>query len=168
MADLAAYGVRLRRRPSLLAVFLALSLALNLCMIGGFAYSRWISPPRPHPTPERRLEMLAERLNLRPDQMQPYDEFRRALRHEQETLAFEQRPLMAESWVELQKDHPDAIKVQSLLDQMQLHRHSFQIDSAALIIRFMAVLTPEQRRIIAQTVLDTQDPAGAAIRSHVD
>ena len=100
--------------------------------------------------------------------MQPYEEFERALRHEQATLAFEQKPLMEEAWAELEKPQPNALKVQGLLDQMQMHRHSFQIDAAALIIRFMSVLTEEQRERFARIVLDRRDPAGAPIRNHVD
>jgi hypothetical protein len=41
------------------------------------------------------------------------------------------------------------------------------VDAAAALIRFMAVLTPEQRRTLGKIVLDRKDIAGSAVRSNV-
>ncbi len=154
-------------RPSLTVIALALSLALNLCFIGGVAYSHWVAAERPAATPERRLEVLAERLELKPEQMPHYEDFRRALRRSQGALGVQDAPLMRQAWDELRKSPPDPQVVQQLLDEMAMHRHAFQVDAAAALIHFMAVLTPEQRDILAKTVLDRKDPVGAPIRRNV-
>ncbi len=145
-----------------------LSLALNLCTAAGFAYSRWGIAPEPGATPEKRLEMLAERLKLKPEQMQSFVEFKRGLRFEQADLAQQNLPVMKDAWDELRKPNPDPQRVQLTLDQMAMHRHAFEVDASALLIRFMSNLTQNQREILADAVLDRKDPAGAIIRNNVN
>jgi uncharacterized membrane protein len=152
-------------RPSLQVVALVLSVALNICVLGGFAYSRWFAPGHPPGAPAHSLEILAARLALKPEQMPAFEEFRKALVHDQQELYGRNHPVLQEAWEELGRDNADPKKVQAALDQMAMHRHAFQADAGAEIIRFMAVLTPEQRAMMEAAVLDRHDPAGTLIRN---
>ena len=150
--------------PRFLIAALILSLALNVCIVGGAVYAHW-SRHRLPPMPGHRLDLLAEHLKLRPEQMPEFEEFRRTLRHEQEQLAERDRPVMREAWDELTKDNPDPLKVEAALDQMALHRHAFQIDTAAAAIRFMGSLTHDQRETAEHFVLDHHGPADPLLRN---
>jgi Spy/CpxP family protein refolding chaperone len=151
-------------RPRFLVAALVVSLALNLCVLGGAVYSRWVGHPLPPPMPGRRLETVLEQLSLRPDQKAAFEEFRRSLRHEQETLAEADRPALGDAWEALTHDNPDQAKIQAALDQMALHRHAFQVNTTAATVRFMAVLTPEQREAVAHSVLDHRGPSDTLMR----
>lgn len=167
MAELGAGAAPGMRAPSLLGVALALSLALNLCAGAGYLYSQWRGAQQPGAAPEHRpaLDLLSDRLNLRPDQQQSLDEFRRAVRKAQGALLQQNRPLMEQAWGELDRPTIDGEQVEQLLDEMALHRHAFQVDSTAALIHFLRDLTPEQRQAFAKIVLDHKDPAGGPIRN---
>jgi|SRR5579862_1046781 len=151
-------------RPRFLLAALILSLALNVCIVGGALYAHW-SGHRPPPMPGHHLDVLAERLKLAPEQMPAFEEFRRTLRHGQEELAERDGPTLHEAWDELAHDNPDPVKVQGALDQMAMHRHAFQVDATAATIRFMAALTPEQRQIVERSALDHHGPADPLMRN---
>ena len=117
--------------------------------------------------PEHHLDLLSERLNLAPTQQGQLEEFGRAVRRAQSSLGQQNRPLMEQAWGELAKPVPDSLQVEQLLDLMALHRHAFQVDAAAALMRFLGDLTPEQRQTFAKIVLDHKDPAGGPIRNNM-
>jgi Spy/CpxP family protein refolding chaperone len=155
----------LTSRPRLVLTILLLSLALNVCVIGGVFYARATSHGWPPPLPGRRLDQLAERLKLTPEQMPAFDEYHRTLRREQQVLAEQDRPALREAWDELRRDHPDSDKVKAALDLMAAHRRKFQEETAAATIRFMAVLTPEQRTLVEHSVTERHGPADSLMRN---
>lgn len=160
-------SVATRKRPiNLTAVALVLSLALNICAVGGFMYSRVYEMPHGSGM-EYRLDMLSKRLHLTAAQMPAFEEFRRSLRHEQDGLGQYNDPLLAQAWTELIKPEPDLTTVQGFIDQMSMHRHAFQIDVSASLVHLLAALTPEQRVQLAKIVTDRKDPGGGPIRINV-
>jgi Spy/CpxP family protein refolding chaperone len=155
-----------KRSINLTSIALILSLALNVCAVGGFLYSSWNEMP--HGTGmEYRLDMLSKRLHLTAAQMPVFEEFRQSLRHNQEALGQYNDPLLAQAWTELIKPEPDLTTVQGFIDQMSMHRHAFQIDVSASLVHLLAALTPEQRVQLAKIVTDRKDPGGGPIRINV-
>jgi uncharacterized membrane protein len=149
-----------------MAVVLALSLALNVCVVGGFAYSRWFVNHFAA-APEHKLDILGERLHLTHDQRQPFEAFKQTLRDGQTALWEENEPLLEQAWGELTKDPVDPAQLQALMDQMSLHRHAFQVGAAASLVQFIKALTLEQRETLRRIVLDHHDPIGQPLRSNV-
>ena len=152
-------------RPRLLTTVLVLSLALNLFILGGIAYSRFF-PPGPR-LGGHRMETLRQRLALKPDQTAALSDFARTLHRGQDLLAAENRPLLRQAWDEIAGDSPDTDKVKSLLDQMEAHRHAYQAQSLATLLHFTGALSPEQRKALGEMVLDRRDAIGATLRSDI-
>jgi uncharacterized membrane protein len=152
-------------QPRPLLIGLVLSLALNVFMVGGALYIHLVAPPPPPPLPGHRLDVLAERLKLRPEQMAAFEEFHRALRRDQEELAAKDRPLLHDVWEEIAHDNPDAGKIQALVDQMAMHRHAFQIDTTAAVVRFAGMLSPEQRIRLSKAVMDHHEGGPGGLRN---
>jgi Spy/CpxP family protein refolding chaperone len=152
-------------RLSLASVALVLSVALNLCVVAGFLYSRWMGPPFPGGEGGHLTEMMAERLDLTPQQKPAFDELRGTLHKAHDELRAQNRPSLRTVWDELQRDTPDQQKILAALEEVNAHHRALQVAASSAIIRFMAVLTPEQRATMAEAVLDPHDPAGALIRN---
>jgi hypothetical protein len=155
-----------KRSINLTSMALILSLALNICAVGGFLYSSWNETPHGSGM-EYRLDMLSKRLHLTAAQMPAFEEFRQSLRHNQEALGQYNDPLLAQAWTELIKPEPDLTTVQGFIDQMSMHRHAFQIDVSASLVHLLAALTPDQRVQLAKIVTDRKDPGGGPIRINV-
>lgn len=160
--------------PRLGTVALLLSLALNIFVAGGFFYAQLLAPKptattqqQPGPAPERRLEMLVERLGIDPESSRPFKELRRGLHQAQQALGQKNRPLGAAYWEELSGAQPDEKKLQDLIDQMNANRHDFQSTVTGVLVRFAATLTPEQRSQLVKIVEDKGNPAGAPVRNSI-
>ena len=156
------------RVPRLTEVVLVLSLALNLFVAGGFAYSQYTAghPVQAGPGgPDRRLEKFAARLGLDPENSQPFKEWRRSLHMAQSTLFQENQPLVAQAWEELSAPAPDAGRIRQVLDQMALHRRAFQADTTAATIKFLNTLDESQKKMFMSMVVDRSNPFAAPIRN---
>lgn len=157
------------RVPRLTEVVLVLSVALNLFVAGGFAYSQYTAG---HPTqaapgagPERRLEMFAQKLGIDPENSKPFKEWRRSLRTAQSALFKENQPLVAQAWDDLSTPAPDAQRIQQVLDQMAAHRRTFQADATAATIKFLNTLTESQKKTFMSMVVDRSNPYAAPVRN---
>jgi len=155
-------------RPS--EVILALSLALNLFVAGGFAYSRYSAA---HPVqaaaggPERRLENFASKLGLDPEKSKPFKEWRRSLRVAQGVLFQQNQPLVEEAWTELAAPEPDTRHVQALLDEIAQHRRAFQAETTAATLKFLGTLDESQKQTFLTLVVDRTNPLAGPIRNTV-
>jgi len=158
------------RLPRPLEIVLVLSLCLNFFVAGGIAYSRWIAPP-PHeagpPGPERRLDAIARRLGLDPDEVKPFRELKRSYRSAQGVLGAQNRPLAEEIWEELAKPQPEAARLEDLLDRMAANRRAFQGATTEALTRFLAAVTPEQRASFIKLMEDRTDPVGGPLRNNI-
>ena len=153
---------------------LLLSLALNIFVAGGFFYAQLLAPKpaastqqQPGPGPEKRLQMLVERLGIDPESSHPFKDLRRGLHQAQQALGQKNRPLGMAYWEELTGAKPDEKHLQDLIDQMNANRHEFQSTVTGVLVRFMATLTPEQRSQLVKIVEDKGNPAGAPVRNSV-
>jgi len=156
------------RVPRPIEVVLVLSVALNLFVAGGFAYSQYTAA---HPIqaipggPERRLEGFAQKLGLDPENSKPFNEWRHRLRLAQTALVKENQPLVAQAWQDLSMPAPDAARIQQLLDQMAANRRAFQTDATAATIQFLSTLDESQKNTFMSMVIDRSNPYAAPVRN---
>ena len=156
------------RVPRLTEVVLVLSVALNLFVAGGFAYSQYTAA---HPTqaapvaPERRLEIFAQKLGIDPEKSNPFKEWRRGLRVAQSALVKENQPLVAQAWEDLSTPAPDTQRIQQVLDQMAANRRAFQADATAATIKFLNTLDESQKKTFMSMVVDRSNPYAAPVRN---
>lgn len=157
------------RVPRLAEVALVLSLALNLFVAGGFAYSQYTAA---HPAtvvpaggPDRRLEHFAVKLGLDPEKSKPFREWRRSLRTAQGVLFQQNQPLVEEAWDELSTPTPDGQHVQQVLDALAQHRRAFQTEATAATIKFLGTLDESQKKTFMAMVVDRSNPLAAPIRN---
>ncbi|WP_189045985.1 periplasmic heavy metal sensor [Aliidongia dinghuensis] len=156
------------RAPRPIEVALVLSLALNLFVAGGFAYSRYAAPhPGQGGPPERRLELFATRLGLDPETSKPFKEWRRGLHTAQGILALQNQPLVEDTWEELSAPTPDVQHVHELLDEIAQHRRAFQTEVTTATIKFLGTLDESQRKTFMAIVADRSNPLAGPIRNSV-
>jgi len=130
-------------RPRWLGALLAISVALNLCFVGGAVWTRFHAPA-PSTTSER-FQRLAQTLNLSPPQQAAFDQYVAAILARGNRLRQATEPLMDEAWEEIAKPQPDQARVLQLLDEASGRRHDFQHEAVASTLSLLASLTPEQR-----------------------
>jgi hypothetical protein len=155
------------RVPRLVEVVLVLSLALNLFVAGGFAYSHY-GVGRPFQGAgehDRRLERFALKLGLEPEKSPPFKEWRRSLHAAQGQLFQENQPLVARAWGEMTAPAPDAGEIRQVLDQMAVHRRTFQAEATAATLKFLGTLDETQKKTFMDMVVDRSNPAAAAVRN---
>jgi hypothetical protein len=155
------------RVPRLTEVVLVLSLALNLFVAGGFAYSQYSAgrPIQATPERDRRLEKFALKLGLEPEKSQPFKEWRRSLHQGQAQLFQENQPLVARAWSEMTEPAPDAGQIQQVLDQMAAHRRAFQAEATAATLKFLGTLDQAQKKTFMDMVVDRSNPSAAPVRN---
>jgi Spy/CpxP family protein refolding chaperone len=153
-ADVVAPQHSLRRRlPWLL---LALSLALNICFIGGVFWVR-MEAARGQMAPAERFERVAQQLSLDGNQRAAFDHFIRALRMRTRQMRETNQPLIAEAWGELGKAQPDDAALTRLLTEAADNRRAFQLDTSRALRGFLAVLTDEQRARFVELARNRED-----------
>jgi len=118
---------------------LAVSLALNLCVLGGFLYYRYLTPHGP-------AQVLGRELNLGADQRTSFRTFLQAFRTNAQAMHEAIAPLEAQLMDELSKPDPDRAKIATLIGQISDKRRDFMIALNDALLPFLATLSPEQRR----------------------
>lgn len=126
-------------------VALALSLTLNIFVLGGLGWSM-LKRHGPVPDGPARFIEIGRRLDLSGDQRAALREFGMHARGLTEDLRAANRPIISQMWEELGKPQPDQAAIQKLEDQILNNRRDFQHKMAQNLIAFLAVLTPEQRQ----------------------
>lgn len=141
----AAVEVPSRSRGWGLWVALALSLTLNVFVLGGLGWSM-MNRPAPPPGGAQRFIEIGRSLDLAGDQRDALRQFGLHARELNRTLREANGPIVREIWTEMGKAQPDAAKIQSLSDQVLAKRREFQHQMSQNLLAFLAVLSPEQRQ----------------------
>jgi len=156
------------RVPRPIEVVLVLSVALNLFVAGGFAYSQYSAAHQSQPAaagPEKRLEVFAQKLGLDPEHSPTFKDWRKSLRTAQAALLKENQPLLAEAWDDLRMPAPDQARIQQVLDQMAANRRAFQAEATTATIKFLNTLSESQKRTFMNMVVDRNNPYAAPVRN---
>jgi Spy/CpxP family protein refolding chaperone len=131
-------------RRRLLTAILAVSVALNICVIAGALWSR-LHPPPPPPTFTQRFHRLEDTLDLNADQRAAFDRYIADMSARGEQMRHTIEPMMDAAWAELAKPDTDQARVLQLLDDASNQRHTFQQQAVTATLSLLATLTPEQR-----------------------
>ncbi|HVH78158.1 MAG TPA: periplasmic heavy metal sensor [Stellaceae bacterium] len=135
-------------RHRLLIAILAISLALNICVIAGAAWHRLHGPPTQ--TFSERLHRLADTLDLTPQQQAAFDRYIASSAARGDRMRKEIEPIIDSAWTEMAKPDADETKVLQLLDQAGDHRRVFMHEAVDETAGLLATLSPDQRaRFIA-------------------
>jgi Spy/CpxP family protein refolding chaperone len=136
-------GARSHGRQHLLWVLLALSLALNLCFIGGALWIRIHGPPPVNA--EERLARIGAQLSLDPQQKAAFEQYSQAVHTRMQQMRAAVEPLIGKAWSEVAKPDADETKVVQLFDDAGQTRRSFMREMAPVTLSFLAKLSPDQR-----------------------
>jgi Spy/CpxP family protein refolding chaperone len=139
IAGRAAPAGGMRRRWPI--VLLVLSVALNLCFVGGALWVHWHAPPNP----EQRLQQVVRELKLDPKQNAAFQSYVRTVRARATLMREETEPLITGAWEELAKPQPDQTRAMQLFDQVAEKRHAMLRETATETANLLAALSPEQR-----------------------
>jgi Spy/CpxP family protein refolding chaperone len=140
----ASVALRPGSRQHLFWVILILSLALNLCFIGGALWIRVQGPPPPM-TPEQRLEQIEPQLGLDSQQKAAFEQYAQTVRLRVKSMHEAIEPSIGQAWSELAKPDADEAKIMQLFDQAEEERHAFRRELGTATFLFLAKLTPQQR-----------------------
>jgi uncharacterized membrane protein len=154
-----AEGVTSPPRPKgrLVKVALALSLALNVCFVGGLLYSKFVRPTPP-------LMMLGRELNLDPDQRKAFQSFVQVVRTKGAALRDANLALGRQIWDELSQPKPDAQKLTTLFTEVANNRRDYQAAVGAGLLPFLETLSIEQRQHFIEIGKRRQDAMANRMR----
>ena len=130
-------------RHRLLMAILAISVALNLCVVAGVAWHRLHGPPAQ--TFSDRLHRLADTLNLTPKQRTTFDRYIANTAARGDQMRKEIEPMIDSAWTEMAKPNADEAKVLQLLDQAGDYRRVFMHEAVNETAALLATLSPDQR-----------------------
>lgn len=128
----------------LLVAALAISVALNVCVVAGAVWSR-INAPVPPPNFTERLHQIENSLDLTADQRTAFDHYIADMTTRSDQMRHALEPMMDSAWAELANPDSDESHVQQLLDDASAKRHVFQQQAVNATFSLLATLTPEQR-----------------------
>jgi len=151
-----------RSRGRLVVWLLALSLAVNVCFLGAMVWLRVTLPAMP--TPQQRMQMIADELTLNPDQRDAFQQFLIEMRRTSRQLREGNAPLVQRAWDELGKPNPDQALIAQLIDQTSDNRRAYQKSMSVALARFLGELTPAQRGQFGELVKRHEDPATKHLR----
>ena len=151
-------------RYRLLVALLAVSVALNLCVIAGAVWSQVHPPPRP-PGFSERFHRLADTLGLTPEQRVAFDRYVADMAARGDRMHQEVEPMMDAAWGEIAKPDADQAQVLKLLDDASARRRAFLHDAVGATMSLLATLTPDQR---AKFLAEEREFRVAQRRRHAD
>lgn len=138
------------RRGWALWIALALSLTLNVFVLGGLFWSM-MAPPRE--APAERLVAAARTLDLTPDQQAALRQFASNARQMRRSLIETNAPLFRQMWTEMAKPQPDETEIARLTNSALENRRLFQRKMTANVMTFLATLSPDQRQRFAELAM---------------
>jgi Spy/CpxP family protein refolding chaperone len=127
-----------------LVILLVVSALLNLCFVGGAAWTRWHADGR-WASPEQRDQQMASELNLTPEQRVAFNSYVAAMRARIEKMHQQLVPVFDAAWEEIAKPQADPAQVALLFDFAVEKRREFQREASTQTLDFLANLTPAQR-----------------------
>lgn len=122
-------------------ILFAVSLALNLAFVGGWAWGRMHPPPGPG----GMFQHAARGLSLDDRQREEFQNFLKTQRANSELLREKNRPLLDGVRGEWAKQNPDEAAVEQLLAATDSNRRAFRQQTMRAMNDFLRTLTPEQR-----------------------
>ncbi|HTW52512.1 MAG TPA: periplasmic heavy metal sensor [Stellaceae bacterium] len=131
-------------RQRLLVALLAISVALNICVVAGALWGRLHPPPAPSTFTER-FHRLEDTLDLTQAQRADFDRYIADMAARGDQMRHTLEPMMDAAWTELGKPDADQAHVLQLLDDASNQRRSFQQQAVTATLSLLATLTPEQR-----------------------
>ncbi|HZU89280.1 MAG TPA: periplasmic heavy metal sensor [Stellaceae bacterium] len=137
-------AVRRPPRHYLTRMVLALSLALNLCFVGGAVWTRMRPPP--HPDIARRLHQIEAKLALDPQQRQAFGRYTATIEDRLRMMRRQAGPLFGEAWAEMANPQTKPADVMRIFDRARAERRSFEQDLTTATLAFLARLSPAQRQ----------------------
>jgi Spy/CpxP family protein refolding chaperone len=140
----ASAAARIGGRPYLVWLLLALSLALNLCFVGGALWIRLHGPSFPMNFAER-MERIGAQLGLDPQQQEALEQYSQAVRVRMQAMHIAVDPMIANAWSEVAKPDADEAKVVQLFDEAGRTRRGYMRELAPVTLSFLAKLSPGQR-----------------------
>lgn len=147
-------------RQRLLAALLAVSVALNICVVAGAVWSRVNAPAAP--APGERFRKLEAALNLDDRQRLAFEKYVAAAWARNAQLRQDIEPLLDAAWTEMGKAQPDeALIMQRFTDASARWRVS-QRETVEATLALLATLNPDQR---AQFIAEERERR-AAFRRH--
>lgn len=147
-----------------LVAILAISVALNVCVVAGALWSRLHAPPAP-PTFTERFHRLEDTLDLTPPQRADFDAYIAGMSARGDKMRHTLEPMMDAAWGELAKPASDPAHVMQLLDDAGTQRRAFQQQAVNATLSLLATLTPEQR---AKFVASEREFHAAQRRRHAE
>jgi Spy/CpxP family protein refolding chaperone len=157
-----ARGRRLSRERLLWAL-LAISVALNLCVVAGVVWGR-LNAPAPL-TAAERFHRLEASLDLNDQQRAAFEAYSAATRARTLKLRQELEPLLDSAWSELGKPQPDEAAVVQRLGDASTRWTASQREGVDATLALLATLNPEQR---AKFVADEREHRAAMRRRHAE
>jgi hypothetical protein len=155
-------GRMTRRR--LLGAVLAVSVALNLCVVAGVLWTR-LHPPPPPQTFSQRFHRLGDTLDLTPQQQVVFDRYITDMTARGDRMRQTVDPIMDGAWAELAKPDADQAHVLQLLDDAGTQRRAFLREAVSATFSLLATLTPDQR---AKFMAAEREFHAAQRRRHVE
>jgi len=151
-------------RQRVLAAALAISVALNLCVVAGAVWSRYTAPVPPQ-TASERFHRLADSLDLTPQQRVAFDAYVAAMVARGDRMRQDVEPAMEAAWGELAKPDADQARVLQLLDDAGSRRRTYMREAVGATLSLLATLTPDQR---AKFIANERAFHAAQRRRHAD
>jgi Spy/CpxP family protein refolding chaperone len=130
-------------RQRLLVGALAISVALNLCVVAGALWSRY-GTPEPM-SASQRFRKLEASLNLNEQQRQAFEAYVAASRRRGAQLRKEIEPLLDASWNEMAKPQPDEAAILQTLGEASNRWRASQRETIQATMALLATLSPDQR-----------------------
>ena len=150
-------------RHRLLAGALAVSVALNLCVIVGAMWSRY-GAPEPM-TATERFRNLEASLNLNDHQRTAFEAYVAATRARTAQLRKDIEPLLDASWGEIAKPQPDEAAILQALNEASSRWRTSQRETIAATVALLATLDADQR---AKFIADERERRTAVRRRHAE
>jgi Spy/CpxP family protein refolding chaperone len=151
-------------RQRLLVAILAISVALNICVVAGALWSRLHPPPTP-PTFTERFHRLEDALDLTAAQRAAFDRYVTEMAARGDEMRRTIEPMMDAAWAEIAKPDADQARVMQLLDNTGNQRRAFQQQAVNATLSLLATLNPEQR---AKFIASERDFRAAQHRRHAE
>ena len=145
VADDAAHAPRRRLG---LWIALALSLTLNVCLVGGLGWA--MLAMEPPPAPAERFVAVGRDLDLDPAQRAALAAFAVTAREATHALRESNAPVMQKIWDQMAQGTPDEAAISRLTDEALENRRVYQGKMTAGLLKFLSTLSPEQRSQFAQ------------------
>ena len=148
MTAVAEMAGRANGRGRVVRIALALSLTLNIFVVGGLVWAMvGLGPP---PPPAERFIEIGQGLALNDVQKAAIKTFAGTARELTRKLRENNAPLMLQIWNEMEKDSPDGAHVAQLIDQTTENRRNYQKSMTQSLATFLGTLTPDQRTQFAE------------------